>query len=174
MLSRNPPASPRARAAWQARRRKMLEVLGQFRVVIKSIRHHYQKVERQSGVTGAQLWALSHVSRHPGSKVGDLARALAIHPSTASNLINRLVSLSLVARKREGRDQRVVRLYPTAKAAAALKRAPQPLIGVLQQALSELPASSLDGLHLHLSKLIGAMKVKDVRARRSTPLSDVS
>jgi len=173
MLTRNPPASSRAWAAWQARRRKMLDVLGQFRVVIKSIRHHYQRVERQSGVSGAQLWALAHIARHPGSKVGDLAQALAIHPSTASNLINRLVSMSLVARKREGKDQRVVRLYPTAKAAAVLKRAPQPLIGVLQQALADLPGASLDGLHLHLSKLIRTMKVKDVRARRSTPLSDV-
>ena len=151
----------------------MLDVLGQFRVVIKSIRHHYQRVEQQSGVSGAQLWALSHIARQPGSKVGDLARALTIHPSTASNLIKGLVSLSLVARKREGKDQRVVRLYPTAKAGAALKRAPQPLIGVLQQALSELPATSLDGLHLHLSRLIRTMKVKDVRVRRATPLSDV-
>jgi len=155
------------------RQRKMLDVLGQFRIVIKSIRRHYQRVEQQSGVSGAQLWALAHIARHPGSKVGDLATALAIHPSTASNLINRLVSLGLVARKREGRDQRVVRLYPTVRGTAALKRAPQPLIGVLQQALSELPAGGLDGLHRHLDTLIRAMRVKDVRARRSTPLSDV-
>jgi DNA-binding MarR family transcriptional regulator len=151
----------------------MLDVLGQFRVVIKSIRHHYQKVQKQSGVSGAQLWALAHVARHPGNKVGDLASALAIHPSTASNLINRLVSLALVVRKREGRDKRVVRLHPTARGARALKRAPQPLIGVLQQALSELPAAGLDGLHRHLAKLVRTMKVKDVRAGRSTPLSDV-
>jgi MarR family transcriptional regulator, organic hydroperoxide resistance regulator len=151
---------------------KMLEVLGQFRLVFKSIRRHYQKVQEQSGVNGAQLWALAHVAEHPGSKVGDLARALAIHPSTASNLINRLVALELVARKREGRDRRVVRLLATPRGSNALKRAPQPLIGVLQQALSDLPRGGLDGLHLHLGELIRTMKIKDASGR-TTPLSGV-
>jgi MarR family transcriptional regulator, organic hydroperoxide resistance regulator len=144
---------------------RMLTVLAQFRVLFRSIRQHYQRVQRRSGVTGAQLWALAHVAAHPGTKMGDLARALAIHPSTASNLVRRLEALALVARQRKGRDQRTVQLYLTAKGARALKRAPQPLIGVLQHALSELPARRLEALGLHLALLIGAMKVKDLRAR---------
>jgi len=172
MAAKSAPKRARGTNSMQGKQGKMLDVLGQFRVVIKSIRHHYQKVEEQSGVSGAQLWALAHIARHPGSKVGDLAKALAIHPSTASNVINRLVALGLVARKREGRDQRVVRLYPTPTGTAVLKRAPQPLIGVLQQALSELPATSLGGLHRHLEKLIRTMRIKNERARRATPLSD--
>jgi DNA-binding MarR family transcriptional regulator len=163
-------AAARALPADSSKHRKMLEVLGQFRMVFRSIRRHYQKVQEQSGVNGAQLWALAHIAERPGSKVGDLARALAIHPSTASNLINRLVALDLVARKREGRDRRVVRLVATGRGAGALKRAPQPLIGVLQQALSDLPRGGLDGLHRHLDELIRTMKIKD---GRTTPMSDV-
>lgn len=147
------------------RQRRMLTVLSQFRVLFGSIRHHYQRVERRSGVTGAQLWALAHVARHPGAKMGELARALAIHPSTASNLVRRLESLGLVARRRTGRDQRTVQLHLTARGAQALKRAPQPLIGVLQQALSELPPRRLEMLGHHLAELIGAMKVKNLRDR---------
>src|SRR5581483_8063588 len=75
------------------RHRKMLAVLAQFRVLFRSIRQHYQRVERRSGVTGAQLWAVVHVAGHPGAKVGELAKALAVHPSTASNLVRRLESL---------------------------------------------------------------------------------
>ena len=155
------------------RDRQMLAVLGQFRVVFKSIRRHYQEVERQSRVSGAQLWALAHIAAHPGTKVSELARALAIHASTTSNLIGRLDALALITRKRIGRDQRTVQLYLTAKGKNALKRAPRPLIGVLQQALSELPARTLDALHKSLCELIGAMMVKDVRARTTTPLSDL-
>ena len=150
----------------------MLEVLQRFRVVIKSIRSHYQQVQHRAGVSGAQLWALAHIAGNPGSKVGELARALAVHQSTASNLISRLESLGLITRKRVRDDQRSVELRPTAKAARALRRAPRPLIGVLQQALSDIPESSLDALNLHLSKLVGAMQVRDTRGR-SIPLSDM-
>lgn len=151
---------------------KMLEVLKQFRIVIKSIRSHYQKVQHRSGVSGAQLWALAHIAGNPGSKVGELARALAVHQSTASNLVRRLESLGLVTRKRVRGDQRSVQLGLTAKAAGALERAPQPLIGVLQQALSDIPESSLDALNLHLGRLIATMKLRDTRGR-SIPLSDM-
>ncbi|MBI3375241.1 MAG: winged helix DNA-binding protein [Betaproteobacteria bacterium] len=151
----------------------MLAVLGQFRIVIKSVRQHYQQVERKSGVSGAQLWALSHIAAHPGAKVSELAHALAIHASTTSNLIGRLDALALISRKRTRQDQRTVQLYATAKGANALKHAPRPLIGVLQQALSEVSERRLDTLHASLSELISAMKVKDVRARSATPLSDL-
>ena len=155
------------------RDRKMLAVLGQFRIVIRSVRQHYQQVEHQSGVSGAQLWALAHIAAHPGAKVSDLARALAIHVSTTSNLIGRLDALALITRKRVRQDQRTVQLYVTRKGANALKHAPRPLIGVLQQALSEVSERRVDALHASLGELITAMRVKNVRARSATPLSDL-
>jgi len=103
----------------------MLEVLEQFRVIFKSIRRHYRSVEERSGISGALLWALAQVAANPGSQVGDLARALAIHQSTASNLLRRLGSRGLVARRRQAKDQRAVQLFATAKGLRTLKRAPQ-------------------------------------------------
>ena len=148
----------------------MLEVLEQFRIIVKTIRRHYQDVERRAGLTGAQLWALAQVAQNPGSKVGELARALAIHQSTASNLLRRLEALELVARERQSHDQRQVKLFATKKGLQLLKAAPRPLIGVLQQALSDLPRGSLQVLHIHLGKVISAMKAKDLQAR-AIPLS---
>jgi len=150
----------------------MLQVLEQFRIVVKSIRRHYQDVERRAGLSGAQLWALAEVARHPGSQVGELARALAIHQSTASNLLRRLETLGLVMRQRRGRDQRHVQLLVSKEGLRVLKRAPQPLIGVLQQALSDLPAASLRELHGQLARLIALMRVK-ILAARATPLSEM-
>jgi DNA-binding MarR family transcriptional regulator len=153
--------------------RKKLQVLEQFRIVFKSIRRHYQDVERRAGVSGAQLWALSEVSSRPGCQVGQLARALAIHQSTASNMLRALDRLGLVRRHRQGKDQRQVQLYASRKGLRVLSRAPQPLIGVLQQALTDLPASNLEALHRQLDRLIKAMKAKALQAARSTPLSDM-
>ncbi len=151
---------------------RMLEVLEQFRIVFKSIRRHYQSVERRAGISGAQLWALAQIAGRPGLKVGDLAKGLAIHQSTASNLLRRLEGLGLVTRRRLGKDQRMVALFATPQGLKVLKRAPQPISGVLQQALSDLPAGNLTVLRRELGKLIAAMKTKDLEAR-ATPLSDI-
>lgn len=166
------PGKPVGEARASSKRSRMLEVLKLFRMLVKSIRSHYQVVENRSGVSGAQLWALAYVAGNPGSKVGELASALAIHQSTASNLVGRLESLGLLARKRLRHDQRAVELMLTSKGRSALARAPRPLVGVLQQALLDLPEASLDALHQHLGVLIGTMKIKDTRSR-AIPLSDM-
>jgi hypothetical protein len=78
----------------------------------------------------------------------------------------------MIVPKRKGKDRRAVQLYIAKKGLAALKRAPKPLIGVLQQALADLPGSSVDALHRHLDELISVMKKKDVRAR-GLPISEM-
>jgi DNA-binding MarR family transcriptional regulator len=155
-----------------ARQKKMLEVLELFRVVFKSIRRHYRIVESKTGISGAQLWALAQIADNPGIRVGDLAHALAIHQSTASNLLRGLETAVLVTRKKVREDKRSVRLYATPGGLAVLKRAPRPLIGVLQQALSELPSGNLDAMHRQLEALIALMKTGTVGAR-SMPLSEL-
>lgn len=151
----------------------MLDVLEQFRVIIRSVRRHYRSVEQRAGLSGAQLWALAEVAARPGLEVGELARAMAVHPSTASNLARRLHALGLVERERRGRDQRHVQLFTTGKGQKALERAPRPSIGVLQQALSDLPAADLVRLHRDLSRVVALMKVKSVAAARALPLSEL-
>lgn len=156
-----------------ARRRRMLQVLEQFRVIVKSIKRHYQTVERRAGLKGAQLWALAQVAETPGAQVGDLARALAIHQSTASNLLRALEAQGLVRRERQSSDQRQVQLFATKKGLKLLKGAPRPLIGVLQQALSELPPARLHALHGELARVIALMRTKAVAAARELPLSEM-
>ncbi|MFN2646093.1 MAG: MarR family winged helix-turn-helix transcriptional regulator [Burkholderiales bacterium] len=164
---------PARRSGTAPDRRRMLQVLEQFRIIVKSIRRHYQDVERRAGVSGAQLWALAQIAEQRGCQVGELARALAIHPSTASNLARELEARSLVTRERRGRDQRHVQLFATRKGLKVLKAAPRPLIGVLQQALSELPSARLRALHTALAHVIAAMKTKSVAAARALPLSEM-
>jgi DNA-binding MarR family transcriptional regulator len=156
-----------------AQRRRMLEVLEQFRIIVKSIKRHYQAVERRAHLKGAQLWALAQVAENPAATVGDLARALAIHQSTASNLLRALERQGLVVRERQSTDQRQVRLYATKKGVKLLKGAPRPLIGVLQQALSELPPARLHALHGELARVIALMRSKSIAAARELPLSDI-
>jgi len=145
---------------------RMLDVLRQFRIVIRSIKRHYQWVERRCGVSGAQLWAMERIAARNGLAPGDLARELAIHPSTASNLLARLEELKLVERRRLHADQRRVQLYLTAKGRAVMAKAPRPLKGVLQQALADMPSAHLATLHEGLEELLGLMRSRDEAAHR--------
>ena len=154
-------------------RRRMLDVLEQFRVIVRSIRRHYQSVEARAGVSGAQLWTLAQIAGQPGCQVGELARALAIHPSTASNLVRDLSARGLVERQRRGRDLRHVQLYASIRGKRLLAKAPRPLIGVLQQALTELPPARLRALHAELSHVIAHLHGRQVAAARALPLSEM-
>jgi len=151
---------------------RMQEVLQQFRVIVHSIKRHYRSVESKSGVGGAQLWALSVVAERPGITVTGLAMRLAIHQSTASNLVNRLCELELLAKVRDGEDQRVVQLRPTPAGRRVLRTAPRPVIGLLQQALMTLPPSRLDALQKELSEVIRRMPRRQARAK-TLPLSEL-
>jgi DNA-binding MarR family transcriptional regulator len=143
----------------------MHEVLKRFRVLLRSMEAHYRRVEERSGLGGAQVWALSEIDASEGGlTVGELADRLAIHLSTASNLVRRLEELKLVTRNRSREDQRVVQLGITAAGRRKLEQAPKPSMGLLQQALSEMSAGELDALGSELDKLLRRMRHLDRRA----------
>jgi len=149
----------------------MVAVLMQFRVVLRSIRKHYRSVERTCGVSGAQLWALVHIGADPGLKVTDLANAISIHQTTASNIVDKLVDDKLVNRRRVSDDRRVIRLFLTPKGERVLHRAPRPLRGVLQEALLDLSPATLRALHRHLAELVRHLQFRDA-GDMSEPLPD--
>jgi MarR family transcriptional regulator, organic hydroperoxide resistance regulator len=145
-------------------------VLRQLRVVFRAIQEHSRWVERRCGVSAAQLWAMWELSARPGLRVSQLSRALSIQQSTASNLLDKLEDKALIARRRGGADQRVVRLYLTAQGEQLLERAPRPAQGALMEALHALPESTLAELTSGLDRLAAAMDVDDEAGLR--PISD--
>ncbi|MBN8442712.1 MAG: MarR family transcriptional regulator [Thauera sp.] len=138
-----------------------LSVLQRFRVLIRTAQRHSQWVERQSGVTGAQLWALQELKEQPGLRVGELANRMALHQSTASNMIDRLETSELIRKERTSADQRVVRLYLTEQGQALLTRAPSPARGVLPEALRLLDEESLQHLQRDLDAVLRQIRNLD-------------
>jgi DNA-binding MarR family transcriptional regulator len=138
-----------------------LSVLQRFRVLIRTAQRHSQWIERQSGVTGAQLWALQELLEEPGLRVGELAKRMALHQSTASNMIDKLESSGLVSKVRTSADQRVVRLSLTEAGRDLLARAPSPARGVLPEALRLLDDESLQRLQRELDGLLRQIKDLD-------------
>jgi len=143
-----------------AQRDAALEVLKKFRQVFRAAKLHFNNVEKRAGVTGAQLWALCELDEQPGVRVTDLAAAMALHQSTVSNLIDKLLRKRLIRRERGDIDERVVRLYLTAAGERIVRSAPQPGRGVLPDALEHLPPTTLRGLDQQLGNLLRKMRIK--------------
>jgi DNA-binding MarR family transcriptional regulator len=140
-------------------------VLRQFRIVFNSVKTHFRQVEREAGLGGAQLWALSVIAQSPGIGVTELARSLDIHQSTASNLVRTLTTRGLVSATREGFDRRGVALRPLPAADALLQSAPLPFAGVLPDALSSLDAATLGRLEADLARLIALLAADEASAQ---------
>jgi len=148
------------------------EALQRFRIVFGAVRQHFRAVEKACGVSGAQVWVLAALEESPGLKVSQLAKALSIHTSTASNLLDKVEAAGLIRRERSQQDQRVVHLYLTEAGTAALARAPRPFTGVLPHALGQLPEKVLVRLNADLQQVIAHMATADSKAAHK-PLSEL-
>lgn len=149
-----------------------IQVLKKFRIIFGSVRQHFRDVEETCGVTGSQLWILQEVEKTPGIGVSELAERLAIHQSTCSQLVEKLVTHGLIIKERSKEDQRRVGLCLTEEASKILKQAPGPAEGILPEALQALPETVLLSLDKSLIDVIGQLSSKDDRLAER-PLSDL-
>lgn len=146
-------------------------VLRQFRIVFNAVKHHFRQVEKVAGIGGAQLWALSVIGERPGIGVGELAQALNVHQTTASNLVKALVAQGLISQAKDGVDRRAVVLHLLAAGAKRLASAPQPFAGVLPDALAAMDPKTLARLERDLGALIHLLESGDDGA--NIPLADL-
>lgn len=153
-------------------REKSLEALKKFRQIVSSAQQHFRRIEDQCGLSGAQLWVLREVEGHPGQRVSDLAKAMSLHLSTASNLLDKLAKRNLIRRERSDRDQRIVHLFLTEEGMRIIASAPQPARGVLPEALNRLSDEVLDNLNRSLAQVLDEIEVSDQESAMK-PLSDL-
>lgn len=146
------------------RQNRMHKITKQLRVIFRAVQAHSKTVERQCGLSSAKLWMLWELFANPGLKVSELARALTIHPSTCSNMLDQLEDKGLIRRDRSKSDQRAVHLYLTDEGTTLLAKAPRPAQGTLSEALERLGDDHLLHLEDGLTKLIESMQIKDDKA----------
>jgi DNA-binding MarR family transcriptional regulator len=131
-----------------------LESLKLFRIIFKSATQHFHEIEKVAGIGGASLWALSEIVKSA------LAKAMSIHQSTASNLLEKLETNGYILRIRSTDDRRVVNLSLTDKGREILAKSPQPYRGVLPDALMRLDPETLELLNQNLIKLVAGLERK--------------
>jgi DNA-binding MarR family transcriptional regulator len=173
-------AASSARRASKARGRRRggghgalpLRALQHFRLIFGSVRRFDANVRRAAGISGSVLWALSEIAQHEGTSVNRLAARMALHQTTASNIVNSLVGRRLVNRRRDRADQRVVRLEVSPAGARLLERTREPHAGLLVDALMRMEGRAIRALSGSLGRLIAEMHIRARHAEGETLLGE--
>ena len=134
-----------------------IDVLRQFRVIFGLMRQYFRLVEERCGLPASQMWVLQEVCRTEGIGINDIATRMGIHQSTASLLVDKLVSGGMVSKFRQNDDQRRVRLRLEQAGQEALANLPGPAEGIVPAALSALPEVVLKTLNINLDALISEL-----------------
>jgi DNA-binding MarR family transcriptional regulator len=139
-----------------------VQALDSVRTLVASLYRSARAVERRSGLTNAQLYALQHVGAFGPLGVNDLTKYLATRQSTVSSIVARLVGNGLVRREPSRLDGRRVVLTITPAGRRRLRIGATTPIARLIGALEKLPdhearrlASSLDALLAALAPHVG-------------------
>ena len=149
-----------------------LEVLQQFRLIYGSMRRHFRQVEERCGMPGSQMWVLQEVQRSPDLGIGELAARMGIHQTTCSILVDKLVAIGCLEKRKQQRDQRRVGLGLTDAGRQALAALPGPAEGILPEALAALPDVVLKTLHINLEELLRHLPGREDKYA-SMPLADM-
>lgn len=150
LASPAPPARSNDAAAIAA----TTQVLRHFRRVLNAVKTHFRRVEKQTGVSGTLVWAMSVIAQHPGIGVSELARRMDIHQSTTSNLTKVLIQRDMIEAVRAGADRRAVQLHLRPAGEGVLKKVPGPFAGTLHEALRALDIDTLQRLERDLGALV--------------------
>lgn len=147
------------------------KVLRRFRVVFNAIRTHFRQIEKQVGLGGAQVWALSVIKLNPGIGMGGIASNMDIHQSTASNLIKTLLKKELITMEKSVNDRRSVHINILQAGQNLLSKVSGPFEGVLPVALGNLSPETLVRMDRDLGELIGLLNADE--SDELTPLADI-
>ncbi|WP_239026851.1 MarR family winged helix-turn-helix transcriptional regulator [Geomonas oryzisoli] len=118
-----------------------------------------RSAERETELTGPQLWALKILDRQAPLRVSDLARQMYLRPATVVGILDRLEGKGLVTRTRSQQDRRAVDLELTGAGRVLVAKAPEVAQVMLVNGLSTLTQqefdSVLEGMR-HMVRILGA------------------
>ena len=111
-------------ASAAAEQRTIADIMDGIRAVVRALRLNTRAIEKQLGISLAQLWVLQILAEKPAESLNELAVATATHQSSVSVVVRRLVERGLVTRTTAHQDKRRVRIDLTDGGRSLLKQAP--------------------------------------------------
>jgi len=139
-------------------------VMDSLRTLVRSLRVSTRAVEREIGISGAQLFVLQRLADAPARSVNELAERTRTHQSSVSTVVSRLVERGLAERTPAARDARRMEISITGAGRALLGDAPRNAQVRMVDALGRMPAAQVRALADALAALVREAGMQDAPA----------
>ncbi|HJV65004.1 MAG TPA: MarR family transcriptional regulator [Geomonas sp.] len=130
------------------------EVINDLRRIFQAISQHSREAERESGLTGPQLWALQILDTAAPIRVSELANQMYLSAATVVGIVDRLEAKQLVSRTRSTADRRAVDLDLTRQGRELVDRAPKVTQVMLLKGLEALPDADLEVVAAGMKQMV--------------------
>ncbi|KAA0893430.1 MarR family winged helix-turn-helix transcriptional regulator [Oryzomonas rubra] len=157
------------------------EIIDNLRRVFQVVNEQSKRVERETGLTGPQLWAIKVIAENAPIKISELARRMYLHPATIVGIVDRLEKRGLVERERCSKDRRVVHVGLTDAGRQVVATSPEVAQGLLVRGLEVLPdveLRTIAGGFERMVRILGAQEIPphlllspEVNLPRNRPLA---
>lgn len=129
-----------------------------------------KRMGRSLGVTGPQRLVIRLVGRQPDITPGELARQMHLHPSTLTDILDRLARRRLIERRSDVADRRQTRLSLSAAGRRVDARRAPTIESAIARALAAAPPADIEAagrIHAALTAALHDLSPKP-RTRTST------
>lgn len=138
------------------------EIIDNLRRVFQVVNEKSKKAERETGITGPQLWAIKVIGDFSSVRVSDLANRMYLNPSTVVGILDRLEISGIVKRSRSTIDRRVVHVELTDAGKELVNKSPQVAQGLLVAGLEGLPFKKLKLISFALKELVNILGAQEL------------
>jgi DNA-binding MarR family transcriptional regulator len=141
---------------------KLAGIIDNIRRVFQVVNEHSKRAEKETGITGPQLWAIKTIAEYAPIKGAELARRMYLHPTTIVGILDRLEARGLVVKTRSTVDRRIVEVALTEQGKTLVTSAPEVAQGMLVKGLETLPYENLLKISDGLDELVRILKAKEI------------
>jgi DNA-binding MarR family transcriptional regulator len=137
-----------------ARHRDIARGMDCIRAMTRAMRINSRAIEKEIGLSLAQLFVVNHLAERPAASLADLAARTSTHQSSVSVVVDRLVSRGLVTRRPSIIDRRRAQLALTPEGLRVYQRAPETILTTLIKAMQSFSTAEQSRLAQLLHKMI--------------------
>jgi DNA-binding MarR family transcriptional regulator len=129
-------------------------VMNSLRALVRALRISTRAVEKEIGISGAQLFVLQQLLEAPARSVNDLAERTSTHQSSVSTVVSRLVERGLARREPSADDGRRMEISITDRGRRLVETAPVTAQTRMHQAMRRLRTDQVRALGEGLEALV--------------------
>ena len=134
--------------------RDVTVVMDSLRAVVRALRISTRAIEKEIGISGAQLFVLQQLAEAPARSVNELAERTSTHQSSVSTVVSRLVERGLARRAPSAEDGRRMEISISDQGRKLQQAAPRTVQMTMQEALRRMDPAQVRALADGLESLV--------------------